>query len=107
MSICEMDDAIKLHWPQGGGDKPDPNRPLGVDSRPLDSGPWRVSDWDLDPPRGGPIPDSGTLFSRENEVRDRFLRRNAVLTSQTPPKRGSGMVRMALFRVLEAFLMPF
>lgn len=63
MSICEMDDAIKLHWPRGGGDKPDPNRPLGVDSRTLDpslEGSW-VSDWTLDPPLGGgPVPDSGT-----------------------------------------------
>lgn len=74
-----------------------------------DSGLWSLEGSGLDPGSSleGPVPDSGTLFSRENEVRDRFLRRNAVLTSQTPPKRGSGMVRMGLFRVPGGILMPF
>lgn len=52
----------------------------GVLGSGLDPGP---------PPRGGVrFQTPGPLFSRENEVRDRFLRRNAVLTSQTPPKGG-------------------
>jgi len=40
-----MDDAIKLHWPQGGGESPDPNRPQKADA----CGDQEV----LEPPFGG------------------------------------------------------
>jgi len=102
-----MDDAIKLHWPRGGGDKPDPNRPLGVDFRTLDSGPRRVPDWDLDPPGGVRFQTLGPYFPGKMRSGTWIRRRNAVLTSQTPPKRGSGMVRMGKIGVQRHFLPLF
>lgn len=106
MSICEMDDAIKLHWPRGGGDKPDPNRPLGVDFRTLDpslEGSSEGLGLEPGPPPGGSGSAPGPYFPGKMSSGTWIRRRNAVLTSQTPPKRGLRMVRMGKIGVQRHF----
>ena len=48
MRLDEMDDAIKLHWPQGGGESPTQIALLESDIWSLDHGwpgPWRPPFW--------------------------------------------------------------